>query len=439
MATTALVRTGEPGGALATIRPPVGLLRPIAAPQEVIGAQEATRELVAKALKPGRDFGAVPGTDKPTLLKPGAERVALAFGCYYGEPRITEREVDHDREVKWVKRRKVWRNQFKGDREFTWAEETGVSLGLYRYVVEVPVIHRETGLVVGAGIGACSTMESKYIDRPRDSENTVLKMAHKRALVGAALITFGLSDQFTQDVEDLPHLAETAPAAGDDAPAASGARSVGGTAAAGVAEPAAKCPKCSGAMWDNRATKTNPKSPDFKCKDRSCDGVYWPGQWPPKADAAFATGEQRDALVKLAQHPAVAQRTKDAIAAALADAEKPLTAERAEKWLLQLGERIAAAGAQAEAEAGDEPAAPAQGATPAPAEADLELATLLPDPLPTTAPKLLQVLTTLLDHRLVSDETRTALTKRAAEQRLKTPAELREAIEEVAEEIRVSF
>ena len=38
------------------------------------------------------------------------------------------------------------------------------------------------------------------------------------------------------------------------------------------------CPKCSGQMWDNRASKRNPKAPDFKCRDRSCDGVLWPNQ-----------------------------------------------------------------------------------------------------------------------------------------------------------------
>jgi hypothetical protein len=38
----------------------------------------------------------------------------------------------------------------------------------------------------------------------------------------------------------------------------------------------ARCPKCDGGMYDNRATKKNPKAPDFKCKDRSCDGVIWP-------------------------------------------------------------------------------------------------------------------------------------------------------------------
>jgi hypothetical protein len=36
------------------------------------------------------------------------------------------------------------------------------------------------------------------------------------------------------------------------------------------------CPKCGGKVWDNRLTKRNPKAPDFKCRDRSCDGVVWP-------------------------------------------------------------------------------------------------------------------------------------------------------------------
>jgi hypothetical protein len=38
------------------------------------------------------------------------------------------------------------------------------------------------------------------------------------------------------------------------------------------------CPKCGGRMWDNRATKRNPRAPDFKCRDRSCDGVIWPAR-----------------------------------------------------------------------------------------------------------------------------------------------------------------
>ena len=66
-------------------------------------------------------------------------------------------------------------------------------------------------------------------------------------------------------------------------------------AAEPVAEPAAvdvilpapaelpSCPKCGGKMWDNRLSKRNPKAPDYKCRDRSCDGVIW----PPRAAAAL--------------------------------------------------------------------------------------------------------------------------------------------------------
>jgi hypothetical protein len=45
------------------------------------------------------------------------------------------------------------------------------------------------------------------------------------------------------------------------------------------------CPRCEGPMWDNREGKRNPKAPDFKCKDRECDGVIWP---PRNAGAAAA-------------------------------------------------------------------------------------------------------------------------------------------------------
>jgi hypothetical protein len=45
------------------------------------------------------------------------------------------------------------------------------------------------------------------------------------------------------------------------------------------------CPVCHGKMWDNREGKKNPKAPDFKCRDKSCEGVVW----PPKPGAAPVT------------------------------------------------------------------------------------------------------------------------------------------------------
>ena len=56
---------------------------------------------------------------------------------------------------------------------------------------------------------------------------------------------------------------------------------------------APNCPKCQGPMWDNRTGKRNPKAPDFKCKDRECDGVIWPprGAKPAAAEPAGAAAQ----------------------------------------------------------------------------------------------------------------------------------------------------
>lgn len=187
------------------------LLRPVAQPADIIAAHREAVELIGKVLEEGVDYGVVPGTgDKPTLLKPGAERLCVAFGVA-PTYRVAEAEIDHDRVVEWVKRKKRWLNRFQGDRHFAWEEEHGVSLGLYRYTVLCRLVVRATGEIAGEGLGVCSTMESRYIDRPRDSENTCLKMAQKRALVGAVLNAFGLSNRFTQDVEDLPDRGEDKP------------------------------------------------------------------------------------------------------------------------------------------------------------------------------------------------------------------------------------
>ncbi|HEY2066766.1 MAG TPA: hypothetical protein VGG84_12455 [Gemmatimonadaceae bacterium] len=60
------------------------------------------------------------------------------------------------------------------------------------------------------------------------------------------------------------------------------------------------CPKCQGAMWDNRIGKRNPKAPDFKCKDRQCDGVIW----PPRGATPVASGAPAGASASPSGMPA---------------------------------------------------------------------------------------------------------------------------------------
>jgi hypothetical protein len=216
----------EPGAELANIVPQPATVELVLSPAELVERHVQLTNLIRDALEEDKDYGKIPGTQKDTLLKPGAERIATAFGCY---PKYTiiEQEIDHNQPVDWEKSKWVstdkkpdkalgttlkaqgkgrWR---KFDEKWVWQEPSttsGQSIGLYRYVVQCNLIRRDTGQIVGSAPGSCSTMESKYIEHPRDLENTILKMACKRALVACVLNTYGLSDRFTQDVEEMAHL-----------------------------------------------------------------------------------------------------------------------------------------------------------------------------------------------------------------------------------------
>ncbi len=158
------------------------MLKPIASPKQLIEYHENITRLIQDALKKDTDYGTIPNTNKATLYKAGAERLCLAFGAH-AEYDLVSCETDHDRK-----------------NEFTNKYGKQTSYGLYRYIYRCRII--KDGKTLGEGHGICSTLESKYISRPRDSENTACKMAQKRAFVAATLHAFGLSDRFTQDLED---------------------------------------------------------------------------------------------------------------------------------------------------------------------------------------------------------------------------------------------
>lgn len=187
--------------ALEKYEAPYTLMRPSVSPADLIQYHEEMTNLITKALKEGRDYGKIPGCgDKPSLLKPGGERINQAFNAY-PVYEVVDKEIDHDRPVHWVKRHKVWDKTERG--KFHWETTEGDSIGLYKYVVRCRLINRSTGECVGEGLGACSSMETKFVERPRDTENTCLKMAEKRAFIGATLNTYALSDRFTADIEDM--------------------------------------------------------------------------------------------------------------------------------------------------------------------------------------------------------------------------------------------
>ncbi len=132
--------------------------------------------IVQSTLKEKIDFGVIPGTDKPTLLKPGAEKILMMMGL-----RSEFEIVDSTRD--WEK-------------------------GFFQYQVKCKL--HKGDMLITEGFGACNTKEKKYAKSDAYTlDNTVLKMAKKRALIDATLLVASLSDIFTQDIEDMEDIEGT--------------------------------------------------------------------------------------------------------------------------------------------------------------------------------------------------------------------------------------
>jgi hypothetical protein len=89
------------------------------------------------------------------------------------------------------------------------------------------------------------------------------------------------------------------------------------------------CPQCGGPMWDNSLTKTNPKAPDYQCKDSTCiDGEsgYRTAVWATDTQKMAAQGT---AAAK-GQPPTNGKRAIiiDKLMGVCVDAAKAILAER---------------------------------------------------------------------------------------------------------------
>ena len=128
------------------------------------------QKVIQDTLHQNHDFGVIPGSEKPTLLKPGAEKILMMMGL-----RSEFEIVDSTRD--WEK-------------------------GFFQYQVRCKLYKGD--LLITEGLGCCNTKEKKYIKQdPYTLDNTVLKMAKKRALIDATLLVASLSDIFAQDLEDM--------------------------------------------------------------------------------------------------------------------------------------------------------------------------------------------------------------------------------------------
>ncbi|MBN9687099.1 MULTISPECIES: hypothetical protein [unclassified Corallococcus] len=202
--------------------------------RDVLKYEAEQRKLLAEYVKgqmvAGTDFGVIPGTPKPTLLKPGAEKLVTLFRC---TPKFTLMEKQSTQDFE---------------------------RGFFNYVFRCRIFSRDADAVVAEGFGSANSYESRYrwrnaarkcpgcgkeaiiqgkaeygggwlcfkkkdgcgakfnaddtsitgqqvgrVENPDlpDMANTVLKMTKKRALVDASIALARCSDMFTQDVEDF--------------------------------------------------------------------------------------------------------------------------------------------------------------------------------------------------------------------------------------------
>lgn len=127
-------------------------------------------------LKRDVDFGVIPGTKSPSLYKSGAEKVCMAYGLL--QHYTTESKIE----------------QFSDKGCF------------FYYLVKcelVKIANDGREYVFATGYGSANTAEKRNgRNTGPDAINSSVKMAQKRSLVSAALSISGLSDMFTQDIED---------------------------------------------------------------------------------------------------------------------------------------------------------------------------------------------------------------------------------------------
>lgn len=218
--------------------------------RELLKVESEQRALLGAYVKQqmveGTDYGKIPGTDKPTLLKPGAEKLLGLFHCS-PEYELVRDQCTQDFERGFFKY--TFRVAIRGPGGALLAEGYGSANSResrYRWRDarrKCPACGHAEALLKSkkepgffcwdkkGGCGATFGPDDKRIteqvvgkvENPdiADLDNTILKMAKKRALVDASIALARCSDMFTQDLDDLP---------GDDVPAGAAAPPAGNPA-----------------------------------------------------------------------------------------------------------------------------------------------------------------------------------------------------------------
>jgi hypothetical protein len=182
-------------------------------PRIVMAAEEAAemdaqlRAMMRAVLKEDVDFGVIPGTGtKPTLLKPGAEKLLQWFGFGNTTERV-ETERDDDGKRIGVTYRCTVTKQMPDGRVVAVATcegYAGYDEDRFYVTADAARAKAEAAERKWARKDRREPNSAKWENAAeyRAPWNSVIKMAQKRAMVGAALGATSASTLFTQDLED---------------------------------------------------------------------------------------------------------------------------------------------------------------------------------------------------------------------------------------------
>jgi hypothetical protein len=226
--------TMSSGEALALVshRDATQALMPALKIEQAVERHQSLVKFVSTLMREDKDFGKVPGTDKPTLFKPGAEKLTTFFGLskrfhlaekvedwsgadhggepffyysyrcalYNGDLLIAE----SDGSCNSFESKYRWR---KAERVCPACGASAIIKGKAEFGGGWVCFKKKDGCGAKFSDGS-EEIESQQVGRiPNpdvcDLVNTFQKMAQKRAFIAATLLAVNASEFFTQDVEDL--------------------------------------------------------------------------------------------------------------------------------------------------------------------------------------------------------------------------------------------
>lgn len=162
-------------------------------------------EFIESVLVKSVDFGEIPGVDKPSLFKPGAEKLEKLM--FLSHEKICIEKIVTDEFISFTYQTRVYDKA--GNLKATCEGNCNSKEKKYRSVTvfenQATPEQKETGKRVEK-ISKGGKKYSVYVVEKEDYydlQNTIMKMAQKRSYVGAILEATNSSGRFTQDVEDM--------------------------------------------------------------------------------------------------------------------------------------------------------------------------------------------------------------------------------------------